>query len=273
MKNGPGITTNSSDTLGNNNNNNNPNSNHPSTPVINTNAAAQPISSEQLQHEQHRSGNPDLENETFGQKMSRLSHNCWENTGLCCFTAKEQSQIAALEFQIAQRQKKFGVDYLTMVLTARHQQLQQQPGGAPQAPIAEALERCVQEAVSDIDLLQGQIDSRMVSIDQRTVEVNSRIQPAPDTPQPTTAAAVLIDEGVEATPEEPTPPTAPPATAFASAVSPQEDSNNAGGGKESGASANVASSLSSSSPSTTTDAAVAAATSNASAPETPKEDK
>ncbi|CAJ1937646.1 unnamed protein product [Cylindrotheca closterium] len=230
MKTGPS-TGNNSD------NNNDSNPNHPPTPVspvVNTNAAAQPVSSEQLQQEQHRSGNSDQEKETFGQKMSRLSHNCWESTGLCCFTAKEQSQIAALEFQIVQRQKKFGVDYLTKVLTARQQQLNSPD--APQAPIAEALERCVTEAVSDIDLLQGQIDSRMVNIDQRTVQVNERLQPAPTSPQHTTAAAVLIDEGVEATPEHP--PNAPPAAAFASV--PNEDGNNADSGKESGTSSNVA---------------------------------
>lgn len=252
MKTGPSIGTNSSDTIGNDDKSkshtNNSNSN-PSTTVMNTSAAAQPVSSVQLQQEQHRVGNPDQENETFGQKLSRWSHNCWESTGLCCFKAKEQSQIAALEFQIVQRQKKFGVDYLTMVLTARQQQLNSGPD-APQAPIAESLERCVQEAVSDIDLLQGQIDSRMVNIDQRTVEVNSRLQPAPSTPQPTTAAAVLVEQGVEATPEAP-PPNAPPAAAFAS--SPNEDADN---GKETGASTDVAASAN---PSTATDATPAGA--------------
>jgi len=216
---GPGVNTSSSDTPTNPADTTSPISAtspatspyNSSTPVVNTNASAQPVSPEQLERESGR----EQENETFSQKFSRLRHNCWESTGLCCFTAKEQSQIAALEFQIAQRQKKFGVDYLTIVL-AHQQELDINNHNAPQAPIAEALERCVQEAVSDIHLLQSQIDSRMVSIDQRTVEVNSRLQPAPGTPssQPTTAAAVLIDEGVEATPDEDeeSPASVPPAT-------------------------------------------------------------
>ncbi|KAL3936625.1 MAG: hypothetical protein SGBAC_008102 [Bacillariaceae sp.] len=229
MKTVPPISTNSADTV----NNAIPNSN-PSTPVVVTNAAARPVSPEQLQQEQHRANNAVEEKETFGQKMSRISKNCWESTGLCCFTAKEQSQIAALEFQLVQRQKKFGVDYLAMVLTARQQQLNSPENAPPQAPIAEALERCVSEAVSDIDVLQSQIDSRMVNIDQRTVEVNQRIQPGPGTPKPAPAAAavILIDEGLAPLPPQEAPPPAPPAAAFV-AVPNEDDGNHPLSGKAS----------------------------------------
>lgn len=179
----------------------------PTPPVVNTSAAAKPVS----QQEQNRASSTNPE-ETFREKLSRWSYNCLEKTGLCCFTAKEQSQIAALEFQIAQRQKKFGVDYLTMVLEHNAQQQQQPNSSPPQAPIAEALERLVEEAVTDIHSLQAEIDSRMVSIDQRTEQVQSRLQPAPGTPA-TPAAAVLVEEGSTPPPAAAAP--APPASAFA----------------------------------------------------------
>ena len=55
------------------------------------------------------------EKEGFMDKMKRSMSNCCAGTGLCCFKFKEQTQISALEFKIKSRQKKFGVDYLTLV--------------------------------------------------------------------------------------------------------------------------------------------------------------
>lgn len=44
------------------------------------------------------------EKEGAGQKVSKALAGC----GFCCFKFKEKTQISALEFKIANRQKKFG---------------------------------------------------------------------------------------------------------------------------------------------------------------------
>ena len=72
--------------------------------------------------------------------------------GFCCFKFKEQTQISALEFKIANRQKKFGVDYLTLVERK-----------APQA----ALKECLKEAMKEINELQAQINDHYDSIEEK----------------------------------------------------------------------------------------------------------
>ncbi len=97
--------------------------------------------------------------EGFGQKVSRGFANCC----FCCFKFKEQTQISALEFKIANRQKKFGVDYLTLV---------------EQKASQGALKECLQVALRDISELQTQANEHYDSIDRKKEEVQNKTEDA-----------------------------------------------------------------------------------------------
>lgn len=113
--------------------------------------------------------------EGFMQKMQKGFANCCASTGLCCFKFKSQTQISALEFKIANRQKKFGVDYLTLVERK-----------ASQA----ALKECLKEALRDVAELQTQVNNHYDSIDNKASELQKEKEE--DTP-PTAAAAARGD--------------------------------------------------------------------------------
>lgn len=100
--------------------------------------------------------------------------NCFSSAGFCCFKFKEQTQISALEFKIANRQKKFGVDYMNLV---------------EQKASQAALKECLKEAMRDITALQTQVNEHYDSIDQKKQEVDkTKDEPAtraaPATSQP-----------------------------------------------------------------------------------------
>jgi hypothetical protein len=97
-------------------------------------------------------------------KVKRMTNNCLQSTGLCCFKIKEKSFISKFEFQITQRQKKFGVDYLELV----HRKASQQ-----------ALKQCLKTAMNDIAVFQKEIDNHDDKIDQKEEDVNREIKPAP----------------------------------------------------------------------------------------------
>lgn len=107
--------------------------------------------------------NDDQHDESFVDKMKRMASNCGHATGLCCFKAKKQTQISALEFKISQRKKKFGVDYLTLV--ERH---------ASQA----ALKGCLKEAEDDIAKFQEEIDELLETINDMEQDTNHKIIPS-----------------------------------------------------------------------------------------------
>jgi hypothetical protein len=81
---------------------------------------------------------------------------CLASTGLCCFKAKEQVVISKLEFHISQRQKQFGVDYLTLAENRASQQ---------------ELKDCLKEAVKDTKELQREIDEHQDAVDVKEGEV------------------------------------------------------------------------------------------------------
>jgi hypothetical protein len=81
---------------------------------------------------------------------------CLASTGLCCFKAKEQAVIAKLEFQISQRQKQFGVDYLTLSENRASQQ---------------ELNDCLKEAVKYTNELQREIVEHQNAVDIKEGEV------------------------------------------------------------------------------------------------------
>lgn len=99
-------------------------------------------------------------NESFGDKVKRMATNCGHATGLCCFKMGKQTQISALELRISQRQKTFGVDYLTLV-----------DRSASQA----ALKDCLREAQRDIAALQEQIDAHLDGIDHKEAKASEKI--------------------------------------------------------------------------------------------------
>lgn len=101
--------------------------------------------------------------ESFGDKLKRMATNCGHATGLCCFKAKEHTQISVLEAKITARQRKFGIDYMTMVEEK-----------ASQA----ALKKCLQDALNDLDALQGQINDHYDNIENKEADVNEKIVPS-----------------------------------------------------------------------------------------------
>jgi hypothetical protein len=112
--------------------------------------------------------NVDDDDETEGEgcvdMMKRLTSNCCAATGLCCFKAGKKPQISALKMKVTNRQKKFGVDYLTLM-----DRQASQP----------ALKKCLKTALKDIDLLQDHIKEHEDAIDNKETETNDTIQEAP----------------------------------------------------------------------------------------------
>lgn len=89
-----------------------------------------------------------------------MCSNCIVTTVLCCFKAKKQTEISALDFQILQLKKKFGVDYLTLV---------------DDNASVEKLKKCLQTALNDVAELQGQIDDHLAQIDGKEQRANNKI--------------------------------------------------------------------------------------------------
>jgi hypothetical protein len=107
----------------------------------------------------------DSPKESCTQKMRRVMGNCGQATGLCCFKAKENTQIQAVRFQKTQRQKQFGVDYMNL--------LEQNATNAK-------LQTCLDKAMAEIERLQYEIDRHHTKIDRKTEKVNEQIQTTPD---------------------------------------------------------------------------------------------
>jgi hypothetical protein len=103
--------------------------------------------------------------DTEPKEQSFIQKMC-ASTGLCCFKLKEQTQISALEYKIAARQKKFGVDYLTLV--------ERKAGQA-------ALKSCLKEALGEIAVLQTQVNDHYDKIDEKKGEGGASA-PANDAP-------------------------------------------------------------------------------------------
>ena len=57
------------------------------------------------------------EKEAFPDMVKRMAGNCWLATGGCCFKAKESSLIQSLQVKLVNRKKKFGVDYVSHLLS------------------------------------------------------------------------------------------------------------------------------------------------------------
>jgi hypothetical protein len=95
------------------------------------------------QHETE--GNRDV----FADKTSMEVGVCCHNVTLCCSKVKGRSQVAALEYKLKNRQKKFGVDYLSLVERNASQQ---------------ELKRCLGNAMEEIEYLQDEINRHLDSI-------------------------------------------------------------------------------------------------------------
>lgn len=83
------------------------------------------------------------------------------SVGLCCFKVKEQTQISALEYKITNRQKKFGVDYLTLV----------QRSASPAA-----LKDCLKEAMNDVSQIRAQVHEHRDNIQAKETQVQQQQQ-------------------------------------------------------------------------------------------------
>jgi len=97
--------------------------------------------------------------EAIGEKIQRVMKNGLQSTGLCCFKLQENTRISVVEGKIAARQKKFGIDYLTL---ARDKKPESQ------------LKRCVKDALAEIDELQEEMDEHYDNIDDKKQEVKEK---------------------------------------------------------------------------------------------------
>jgi hypothetical protein len=102
-------------------------------------------------------------------KGKRMTSNCCNAMGLQCFKFKEQAIISKLEYQISRRQKKFGIDYLTLV---------NDRGSQP------ALRECLKEAIDDIAKFREEVDEHDDNIDVKEEKTNRAIKPSPGGPPP-----------------------------------------------------------------------------------------
>jgi hypothetical protein len=112
--------------------------------------------------DKERSGSASGEKKGCGDSMNKIKDGMskmFSNCGLCCFKCKENAQVKALEYQITNRQKKFGVDYLTLVENSAS---------------ATALKNCKTIALHDISSLQQQIIEHNENVDNKTDEVKER---------------------------------------------------------------------------------------------------
>jgi len=112
--------------------------------------------------------------EALVDKMKRVTGNCLQSTGLCCFKLSENTQITLLEKKIGARQKQFGVEYLTLV--------------EQKAPESQ-LKKCVKDALADINEIKDEINDHEEKIGDRTNEVQQKIKPAPVEPAAAVASA------------------------------------------------------------------------------------
>lgn len=100
--------------------------------------------------------------EPIGEKTKRLANNCGQSTGLLCFKMKKTSQITVLEQKKVSRQRKFGIDYMSLVESK-----------APQ----EELKSCLRDALRDINAIQEKMNSHYDNIDEKEAETKTKIVP------------------------------------------------------------------------------------------------
>jgi len=129
--------------------------------------------------------------EPFGEKMKRMSNNCMQSTGLCCFKFSKNTNIQVLEARISSRKKKFGVDYINMI----HKQ-------APEAH----LKKCLQDTLKDIHELQEEIENNYDKIDDKTKEVQKSIRVGGGSSSSPSNRDNSLDDGPGRTHESPPPP-------------------------------------------------------------------
>jgi predicted nucleic acid-binding Zn-ribbon protein len=107
------------------------------------------------------------EKKSASAAIQEIFQNAMQATGLCCFKTKERAIIQKLEIQIINRQKKFGVEYLTMIGNQASQ---------------EELKECVTKAMKDTHDLQTEIEQHNEAIDEKQEAVTGEKRKPTDTP-------------------------------------------------------------------------------------------
>ena len=120
-------------------------------------------------------------NEPFGDKMKRMSQNCLQSTGLCCFKISKNTNIQILEARISSRKKKFGIEYINLVQN--------------QAPEAH-LKKCLKDALDEIEELHKEIEDNFDRIETKTNKVQKNIRKSGNN-----SGSMNSHENPEATPE------------------------------------------------------------------------
>lgn len=86
----------------------------------------------------------------------------WVATKTGSVNAKEVALIKKIEFDIENRKKRFGVDYLTLKMEKQSEE--------------EALQACINEAMFDIENLKQQITEHENAIDNNNADMRNKVQ-------------------------------------------------------------------------------------------------
>ena len=118
------------------------------------------------------SSNNDHE-ESIMDHISRTCGNCWASTIACSTNAKDKTRIKQMEYNIASRKKKFGLDYIDLV-----------EKGATEAE----LKTCVDGALADINEIKEDISERRKKIEKTNEHLHSKMGAPTATPTAATAS-------------------------------------------------------------------------------------
>ena len=101
------------------------------------------------------------EQESLWKRLQRKSQNAWVATKIKSVNGKEQAIVTKLNFDIQQRKKQFGVDYLTLKQQATTSE--------------DDLQSCIDMALGDIKVLQDQIDEHEKVIADNQIALQQKI--------------------------------------------------------------------------------------------------
>jgi hypothetical protein len=147
-------------------------------------ASQNPYNTAQLQTMERANSTfiPPTEEETVLAHIARSTQNAFYSCFGCLQTSKEKAMIRYKEYEIEQRKKEFGVDYMNLKKQGQENQLQD----------------CVDTALFRIAMFETEIQNLMTTIAAKDNALKSRLIPAPRTP--VSAAATPTSAVIPTTP-------------------------------------------------------------------------
>lgn len=118
--------------------------------------------------------------ESFWQRIQRQSSNVLASTKAKSVNVKESAIIKKLRYDIQQRKKIFGIDYLTLLKET-------------EGTTAEDLQNCIDAALSDIDKIQEEITEHEKTISNTQESLQLKIQQNAGGPLPEGAPEPIME--------------------------------------------------------------------------------